>query len=175
MSKHPFVYASSISIVLFGNAIFAIGLFGGLWFFGLALDLALLIITAGFIFKMLSLAVKKRKIIYLQAASIVIASGLIASIYIDFLSADARFFIFRPYYEIQLARVQAGQNVAEIQKEGQLVAFPLVRATPDAWVSFIYDPTESLSLPKSKDIFKGTAYEIRQLKLDRRWFICYFW
>jgi hypothetical protein len=171
VSKHPLFYASSISVLFFGTAIFIIGP-SGLWFFDLVRIIALLIVATVFIFQMLLLGIRKRKIAYLQAASIVITSILVTSIYIDSLSTDVRFFLFRPYYEIQLARVQSGQNVAETRRDGNLVAFYLMRGGPDTWVGFVYDPTESLSLPKSKGIFNGTAYEIRQL--NGRWFICYF-
>lgn len=172
VSKHPLFYASSISIAFFGIAIFMVGLFGGLWFLVVALIVVLLTVATAFIFQMLSIAIRKREIIYLQAISIVIISGLIYSNYVDYLSTDVRFFLSRPYYEIQLARVHSGQNVGGIQREGNLVAFYLVRGAPDNWVGFVYDPTESLSLPKSQGIFNGTAYEIRQL--NGRWFICYF-
>jgi hypothetical protein len=84
---------------------------------------------------------------------------------------DVRFFLLRPYYESQLAKVQAGASIAEVKKDGNLVAFYWYRGILDRWVGLIYDPTESLSLPRSIQIFGGLVYKIHHL--DKDWYLCY--
>ena len=172
MSKHPLFHAGILAVIFFGAAIFIVDLLNIFWIL-VWVQLAILLgVATIFIFYLLLMAIKKRKIIYLQAISIVISSGLIASIYIVPLSTDVRFFLLQPYYESQLAKVQTGQSVAEIQREGNLVAFYWYRGVRDNWVGLVYDPTASLSLPKSRTIFNGLVYKIRHL--NGCWFICYF-
>lgn len=172
MSKNLLFRASSLAVIFFGVAIFIVDLLNIFWilvFFQIAILLAVAIIFSS---QMLLMAIKKCKIIYLQAIAIVISSGLIASIYIVPLSTDVRFFLLRPYYESQLAKVQSGENVVEIKKEKNLVAFYWYRGVVDNWVGLVYDPTKSLSLPQSQNIFGGIVYKIHHL--DGGWFICYF-
>jgi hypothetical protein len=172
VSKNPLFRAGILAVISFGIAIFIVDLLNILWILVWLPIAILLVVAMMFSTQMLLMAIKKRKIIYSQALAIVISSGLIASIYIVPLSTDVRFFLLRPYYEIQLAKVQSGQNVVEIQKEKNLVAFYWYRGVLSNWVGLVYDPTASLSLPKSQNIFSGTVYKIRHL--DSGWFICYF-
>jgi hypothetical protein len=172
MPKHPLYRAFFLSVIVFGTAIFAVDIWNLLSILIFLIPLLLLVIVSLFILEMLEMALKQRKIIYWQAILIVVLSVSIALTYRIPLTTDFRFFLLRPYYESQLAKVRSGESIAGVQTEHQLVAFAWNRGILDRWVGLVYDPTESLSLPRSIQIFGGLVYKIHHL--DKGWYLCYF-
>jgi hypothetical protein len=172
--KYPLSQAFGLSVLLFATAIFMVDILNLLilLFFVWAAIGVILGVVSIFIFQMLSMAFKQRKFVYWQAILVVVFSVSVTFYYHIPLSTDARFFLLRPYYESQLAKVQAGASVAEVKKDDKLVAFYWYRGIVDRWIGLIYDPTASLSLPKSIGIFGGLVYKIHHL--EGGWYICYF-
>ena len=172
MLKNPLLSALLLSTIVFTTAIFLVDIFSILWILIFVILTVLLVIVLIFMLQMLEMALKQRKVMYWQALFVTIFSVSIALIYRIQLATDVRFFLLRPYYESQLAQVRAGVDIADVKIERQLVAFYWYRGIVDRWVGLIYDPTESLSLPQSIQIFGGLVYKIHHL--NGGWFLCYF-
>ena len=171
-SKHPISWAIALSLVFFGTTIFSIDLLNALWILAFVPIIIIALIAVTFSWRMTYMAFKRQKLIYWQALFIIIFSCLTSLSYREPLSRDVRFFLLRPYYENQLAQIQAGESIPEVKKEDALIAFYWYRGVVDNWVGLVYDPRESLSLPKSAKIFGGEVTYIYHL--HNGWFLCYF-
>jgi hypothetical protein len=170
--RKPIFVAIALSGCFLGYATFLIDMVSLIWIFAYIPIIVLAVAGILFILLMLGMAIATRKRIYLLAIAIVLSAGLITTTYHESLSLDVRCFLLRPYYTIQMMRVQAGITIAGVKQEEQFVAFEWYRGLNGNGVGLAYAAQGALSLPVDSDVFVGYVYNLRSL--GGGWYLCYF-